>query len=71
MLLLGGAQAAVGGLLERCLGLLSEDQRHCLELAFVGGHSHEDISRLTGNRLGTVKSWSHRAIGQLQACLNQ
>src|SRR5579863_4620665 len=44
-------------LLERCLALLTERQRHCLELAFVGGNSHEDISRLTGNPLGTVKSW--------------
>ena len=25
------------GLLERCLGLLTEQQRHCLQLAFVGG----------------------------------
>src|SRR5512142_787562 len=37
------------GLLERCLSLLSDQQRNCLELAFVGGNSHEDISRLTGN----------------------
>src|SRR3954468_22130846 len=32
-----------GGLLERCLSLLNDHQRNCLELAFVGGNSHEDI----------------------------
>jgi RNA polymerase sigma-70 factor, ECF subfamily len=57
------------GLLERCLGLLNDQQRNCLELAFVGGNSHEDISRLTGNPLGTVKSWIRRALQSLRKCL--
>jgi len=57
------------GLLERCLGLLTERQRNCLELAFVGGNSHEDISRLTGSPLGTVKSWIRRGLRSLRQCL--
>jgi RNA polymerase sigma-70 factor (ECF subfamily) len=57
------------GLLERCLALLTDRQRHCLELAFVGGNSHEDISRLTGNPLGTVKSWIRRGLQSLRNCL--
>jgi RNA polymerase sigma-70 factor, ECF subfamily len=57
------------GLLERCLGLLTEQQRHCLQLAFVGGSSHEDIARLTGNPLGTVKSWIRRGLQSLRQCL--
>ncbi|HEY3786546.1 MAG TPA: sigma-70 family RNA polymerase sigma factor [Steroidobacteraceae bacterium] len=56
-------------LLERCLQLLTEHQRRCLELAFVGGSSHEDISRLTGNPLGTVKSWIRRGLRSLRQCL--
>jgi RNA polymerase sigma-70 factor, ECF subfamily len=56
-------------LLERCLALLSESQRHCLELAFVGGNSHEEISRLTHNPLGTVKSWIRRGLQSLRRCL--
>jgi RNA polymerase sigma-70 factor, ECF subfamily len=58
-----------GGLLERCLGLLNSQQRNCLELAFVGGNSHEAISRLTGNPLGTVKSWIRRGLQSLRQCL--
>src|ERR1700732_1329115 len=58
-----------GGLLERCLALLTAHQRSCLELAFVGGNSHEDISRLTGNPLGTVKSWIRRGLQSLRQCL--
>jgi RNA polymerase sigma-70 factor (ECF subfamily) len=57
------------GLLERCLKLLSDQQRSCLELAFVAGNSHEDISRLTGNPLGTVKSWIRRGLKSLRQCL--
>jgi RNA polymerase sigma-70 factor (ECF subfamily) len=57
------------GLLEHCLGLLTERQKHCLELAFVRGNSHEDISRLTGSPLGTVKSWIRRGLQSLRQCL--
>jgi RNA polymerase sigma-70 factor, ECF subfamily len=57
------------GLLERCLALLTDRQRSCLELAFVGGNSHEDISRLTGSPLGTVKSWIRRGLQSLRQCL--
>ena len=55
--------------LERCLGLLTREQRHCLELAFVGGNSHGDIARLIGTPLGTVKSWIRRGLKALKACL--
>jgi RNA polymerase sigma-70 factor (ECF subfamily) len=57
------------GLLERCLALLTDRQRNCLELAFVAGNSHEDISRLTGSPLGTVKSWIRRGLQSLRQCL--
>lgn len=57
------------GLLERCLTLLNERQRNCLELAFVAGNSHEDIARLTGSPLGTVKSWIRRGLQSLRQCL--
>jgi len=56
--------------LERCLKLLTQDQRHCLELAFVGGNSHGDIARLIGTPLGTVKSWIRRGLQTLKACLD-
>ena len=56
-------------LLERCLALLTERQRSCLELAYVGGNSHEEIARLTGSPLGTVKSWIRRALQSLRQCL--
>jgi RNA polymerase sigma-70 factor (ECF subfamily) len=64
-----GSWTPAVGLLDRCLGLLNEQQRSCLELAYVGGNSHEEISRLTGNALGTVKSWIRRGLQSLRKCL--
>jgi RNA polymerase sigma-70 factor (ECF subfamily) len=55
--------------MQRCLALLSNQQAHCLELAFVDGNSHEDIARLMGSPLGTVKSWIRRGLRSLRQCL--
>jgi RNA polymerase sigma-70 factor, ECF subfamily len=55
-------------LMKRCLALLSDKQTQCLELAFVDGNSHEDIARLMGSPLGTVKSWIRRALRSLRQC---
>jgi RNA polymerase sigma-70 factor (ECF subfamily) len=54
---------------ERCFSLLAPLQRECLELAFVGGNTHRDIARLTGNHLGSVKSWIRRGLESLRTCL--
>jgi RNA polymerase sigma-70 factor, ECF subfamily len=56
-------------LMQRCLALLSDQQTHCLELAFVDGQSHEDIAHLMGSPLGTVKSWIRRGLRSLRQCL--
>jgi len=56
-------------LMERCLALLSDMQPRCLELAFVAVNSHEDIARLMGSPLGTVKSWIRRGLRSLRQCL--
>jgi RNA polymerase sigma-70 factor (ECF subfamily) len=66
---ISAAWLPAGELLERCLALLSDRQAHCLELAFVDGSSHEDIARLTGSPLGTVKSWIRRGLRSLRECL--
>lgn len=63
------AWLAGGALLERCLRLLTQEQRRCLELAFVGGNSHGDIARLIDTPLGTVKSWIRRGLSTLRTCL--
>ncbi len=56
-------------LLERCLGELPQEAQQCLQFAYINGRSHQEISQLTGNPLGTVKSWIRRALFALRECL--
>jgi RNA polymerase sigma-70 factor (ECF subfamily) len=58
-----------GEMIERCLGRLSSDQQQCLQFAYISGRSHQEIAQLTGNPLGTVKSWIRRALVSLRECL--
>ena len=60
---------APAALMEQCLGRLTNDQQQCLQFAYVNGRSHQEISQLTGNPLGTVKSWIRRALFALRECL--
>jgi RNA polymerase sigma-70 factor (ECF subfamily) len=55
--------------MKRGFSLLSEQQAHCLELAYLNGNSHEEIARLVSSPLGTVKSWIRRALQSLRQCL--
>ena len=56
--------------LERCLSLLSGEQRHCLVLAYQQGLTQDNIATSLGYPLGTVKSWVRRALSSLRRCLD-
>ena len=53
-----------------CLGGLKEEHRRCIVMAYHYGLSYEELGGFRAVPVGTVKSWIHRAIGQLQTCLN-
>ena len=55
--------------LQRCLELLSGDQRQCLVLAYEQGLTQDLIATSVGYPLGTVKSWVRRALLSLRRCL--
>jgi RNA polymerase sigma-70 factor (ECF subfamily) len=55
---------------DHCIGLLNENTRKCLTLAFVEGRSHDEIARLTTNPLGSVKSWIRRGLLALKDCMS-
>jgi RNA polymerase sigma-70 factor, ECF subfamily len=57
--------------LARCFQELSGEQRRGIELAFVNGYSHADIARVTGEPLGTIKSWIRRGLASLRQCLER
>lgn len=55
--------------LDRCLERLEPERRTCVVLAFVDGHTHDQIAARTGTPLGTVKSWIRRSLLALRECL--
>jgi RNA polymerase sigma-70 factor, ECF subfamily len=55
--------------LERCMELLTGEQRHCLVLAYQQGLTQDVIATSMGYPLGTVKSWVRRALTSLRRCL--
>jgi RNA polymerase sigma-70 factor (ECF subfamily) len=60
---------AEAGALKRCLGLLDQQQRRCVTLAFVDGFSHVEIAQHLAAPLGSVKSWVRRGLLALRSCL--
>lgn len=50
---------------------LADDQRHVLELSIGHGQSHEDIAKLTGMPLGTVKAHLRRGLAKLRDTLTR
>lgn len=65
----GGTSRWTAEALARCLGLLSQEQRRGIELAFINGRSHAQIAQTLGQPLGTVKSWIRRGLKALRDCL--
>jgi RNA polymerase sigma-70 factor, ECF subfamily len=53
--------------LERCLSSISPEHREVLVLRFFEEMSYEDIARVTGSHVGTVRSRLHYAKQALQA----
>lgn len=56
--------------LSDCFGLLSDEQRRCLSLAYVDGYSQDQIASAVHSPLGTVKSWMRRGLASLKRCLD-
>jgi RNA polymerase sigma-70 factor (ECF subfamily) len=57
--------------LRRCLGQLEAERRRMIELAFVEGYSHAELSTRLDVPLGTVKSWIRRGLEALKRCFSQ
>lgn len=57
--------------LRSCLEQLNTATRYAICLAYLYGLSHDEISRLTGIPLGTIKSRLRRGLVALRKCLDQ
>jgi RNA polymerase sigma-70 factor, ECF subfamily len=55
----------------QCLKKLNEKYRKCVTLIYLHGLSYEELATQMGAPLGSVKSWVHRAIGELARCMGK
>jgi len=56
--------------LQACLSRLDEDQRQLVIAAYLNGESREELAERTSRPVGTIKSWLHRSLAALKACLD-
>jgi RNA polymerase sigma-70 factor (ECF subfamily) len=56
--------------LRACLGRLDADQRSLILSAYLRGDSREELAARLGHPMGTIKSWLHRGLARLKACLD-
>ncbi len=55
--------------LRRCLARVEEEQRRCIVLAYMEGWSREELAERFGRNVNTIKTWLHRGLASLRACL--
>jgi RNA polymerase sigma-70 factor, ECF subfamily len=56
--------------LRACLGRLDPEQRQLVVAAYLNGDSREELAERTARPVGTIKSWLHRSLASLKACLD-
>lgn len=52
--------------LDQSFGVLSDDERRCLALAYVGGYSPHQIAGALESPVGSVKSWVRHGLASLE-----
>jgi RNA polymerase sigma-70 factor, ECF subfamily len=56
--------------LTACLDKLDPQRREIVVLAYINGSSREELSQRFGHPVATIKTWLHRSLAQLKACLS-
>jgi RNA polymerase sigma-70 factor (ECF subfamily) len=57
---------AVADHVRDALGVLSDDERRAIELAYFGGHSYREVATMLGQPEGTVKSRIRTGLQRMQ-----
>ena len=52
-----------------CLSGLDPQRREMVVHAYINGASREELSQRYGHPVATIKTWLHRSLAQLKACL--
>lgn len=52
-----------------CLSSLDPQRREIVIEAYIDGSTREELSQRFGHPVATIKTWLHRSLAQLKACL--
>src|SRR5262249_21183268 len=55
--------------LRHCLQHIEAPVRDCVLLAYYDGYSREELARRFDRPVNTIKTWLHRGLAALKACL--
>ncbi len=64
-------EVTVSEMIQRALGVLTEEQQEVVVLRFLVGMSLEEVARAMGKSVGAVKALQHRALSALARCLEK
>ena len=64
-----GLESEAATRLAGCLAVLSPEQRCCIRLAYVGGHSQQQIAASLASGPGDVRRWIRGALLSLRECM--
>ena len=56
--------------LRHCLQTIDAQARDCVLLAYYEGYSREELARRYDRPVNTIKTWLHRSLSSLRACLD-
>jgi RNA polymerase sigma-70 factor, ECF subfamily len=56
--------------LNACLDRLEPQRKQLVVEAYIQGASREELSQRFGHPVSTIKTWLHRSLAQLKACLS-
>ena len=56
--------------LRHCLQTIEPQARDCVLLAYYEGYSREELALRYGRPVNTIKTWLHRSLSSLRACLD-
>ncbi|MPV85314.1 RNA polymerase sigma factor [Ostreibacterium oceani] len=54
-----------------CLASIGDNYRDVILLAYLEGYTHQEIAEQIQQPIGTIKTWLHRGIKHLRACLQK
>jgi len=65
-----GPSAEEMAALRACLERLDPEQRSLILAAYLNGESRDELAERLGHPSGTIKSWLHRGLARLKACID-